>query len=65
MAHAQTRIPVSADKKVSRLAVEAGKSRGEILREAIVSGLPVVARRVSTGRKPFQKKNAGFRATSA
>ena len=60
MAHAQTRIPVSADKKVSRLAVEAGKSRGEILREAIVSGLPVVARNIAKGRKPSQKKDAGF-----
>ena len=60
MAHAQTRIPVSADKKVSQLAVEARKSRGEILRDAIVSGLPVVARNISKGRKPSQKKDAGF-----
>lgn len=60
MAHAQTRIPVSADKKVSRLAVEAGKSRGEILRDAIVSGLPVVARNISKGRKPLRKTSAGF-----
>lgn len=49
MAHAQTRIPESADKKVSQLVIEAGKSRGEILREAIIKGLPVVARRVAKG----------------
>ena len=64
MAHAQTRIPVSADKKVSQLAVDARKSRGEILRDAIVCGLPVVARNIAKGRKPSRKKDAGFGVTS-